>query len=98
MAGIRGGGDGFRCDATLAAFAERRSTPSSTTPTRPHVNDFNVFGSYLSETHAQKITKIQDMALKNRAPIVGLFDAGGRAEFKRTAGPYRAAAVAGAAA
>ncbi len=39
--------------------------------------DFTVFGGSLSETHAQKITKIQDMALKMRAPIVGLFDAGG---------------------
>jgi propionyl-CoA carboxylase beta chain len=39
--------------------------------------DFTVFGGSLSETHAQKITKIQDMALKNCAPIVGLFDAGG---------------------
>lgn len=39
--------------------------------------DFTVFGGSLSETHAQKIVKIQDMALKMRAPIVGLFDAGG---------------------
>ena len=39
--------------------------------------DFTVFGGSLSETHAQKMTKIQDMAVKNRAPIVGLFDAGG---------------------
>ena len=39
--------------------------------------DFTVFGGSLSETHAQKITKIQDMALRARAPIVGLFDAGG---------------------
>jgi propionyl-CoA carboxylase beta chain len=39
--------------------------------------DFTVFGGSLSETHAQKITKIQDMALKTRAPIIGLFDAGG---------------------
>jgi propionyl-CoA carboxylase beta chain len=39
--------------------------------------DFTVFGGSLSETHAQKIMKIQDMALKTRAPIVGLFDAGG---------------------
>src|ERR1700687_1186685 len=38
---------------------------------------FTVFGGSLSETHAQKIIKIQDMALKARAPIVGLFDAGG---------------------
>src|SRR6202011_370885 len=39
--------------------------------------DFPVFGGSLSETHAIKITKIQDMAMKARAPIVGLFDAGG---------------------
>src|SRR3954451_22934098 len=39
--------------------------------------DFTVFGGSLSETHAQKITKIQDMSMKARAPIVGLFDAGG---------------------
>ena len=39
--------------------------------------DFTVFGGSLSDTHAQKITKIQDMAMKARAPIIGLFDAGG---------------------
>jgi len=39
--------------------------------------DFTVFGGSLSETHAQKIIKIQDMALRNRSPIIGLFDAGG---------------------
>ncbi|WP_024278420.1 acyl-CoA carboxylase subunit beta [Xanthobacter sp. 126] len=39
--------------------------------------DFTVFGGSLSEEHARKITKIQDMALKTRAPIIGLFDAGG---------------------
>ena len=39
--------------------------------------DFTVFGGSLSETHALKISKIQDMALKNRTPIIGLFDAGG---------------------
>src|SRR5205823_133859 len=39
--------------------------------------DFTVFGGSLSETHALKIIKIQDMAMKARAPIVGLFDAGG---------------------
>ncbi len=39
--------------------------------------DFTVFGGALSETHAQKIMKIQDMAMRARAPIVGLFDAGG---------------------
>ncbi len=39
--------------------------------------DFTVFGGSLSEEHARKITKIQDMALRNRAPVIGLFDAGG---------------------
>ena len=39
--------------------------------------DFTVFGGSLSETHAQKICKIQDMAMQNRAPIIGLLDAGG---------------------
>src|SRR6202049_5000989 len=39
--------------------------------------DFTVFGGSLSETHAGKITKIQDMALSTRAPIIGLYDAGG---------------------
>src|SRR5215207_9025848 len=39
--------------------------------------DFTVFGGSLSEAHAQKIIKVQDLALKMRAPIIGLFDAGG---------------------
>ncbi len=39
--------------------------------------DFTVFGGSLSEAHARKIMKIQDMALRARAPIIGLFDAGG---------------------
>jgi len=39
--------------------------------------DFTVFGGSLSEAHAKKITKIQDMALAARAPVIGLFDAGG---------------------
>lgn len=39
--------------------------------------DFTVFGGSLSETHAQKICKIQDMALRNGAPIIGLNDSGG---------------------
>jgi propionyl-CoA carboxylase beta chain len=39
--------------------------------------DFTVFGGSLSEAHAEKVIKIQDMALKNRAPIIGIYDAGG---------------------
>ncbi|MGL4439748.1 MAG: acyl-CoA carboxylase subunit beta [Bosea sp. (in: a-proteobacteria)] len=42
-----------------------------------YAKDFTVFGGSLSEAHAQKIMKIQDMALKMRAPIVGLIDSGG---------------------
>ncbi len=39
--------------------------------------DFSVFGGSLSETHAQKICKIMDMAMKTGAPVVGLNDSGG---------------------
>src|SRR4029077_20896711 len=39
--------------------------------------DFTVFGGSLCETHAQKIIKVQDMAMKARCPVIGLFDAGG---------------------
>ncbi len=39
--------------------------------------DFTVFGGSLSETHAQKICKIQEMALRNGAPVIGLNDSGG---------------------
>ncbi|MER9863619.1 acyl-CoA carboxylase subunit beta, partial [Mesorhizobium sp. M0185] len=39
--------------------------------------DFTVFGGSLSEAHAEKVVKVQEMALRNRAPIIGLYDAGG---------------------
>lgn len=39
--------------------------------------DFTVFGGSLSETHAEKICKIMDLAMKVGAPIVGLNDSGG---------------------
>jgi len=39
--------------------------------------DFTVFGGSLSETHAQKICKVMDLAVKNGAPIIGLNDSGG---------------------
>ncbi|HUU24270.1 MAG TPA: acyl-CoA carboxylase subunit beta [Methyloceanibacter sp.] len=39
--------------------------------------DFTVFGGSLSEAHANKMLKVQDMALRSRAPVIGLFDAGG---------------------
>ncbi|HSR43005.1 MAG TPA: acyl-CoA carboxylase subunit beta, partial [Longimicrobiales bacterium] len=39
--------------------------------------DFTVFGGSLSEAHAEKIVKMQELATKNGAPIIGLNDSGG---------------------
>ncbi len=39
--------------------------------------DFTVFGGSLSETHAEKICRIMDLAMQNGAPIIGLNDSGG---------------------
>ena len=39
--------------------------------------DFTVFGGSLSESNAQKICKIMDLAMRNGAPVVGLNDSGG---------------------
>ena len=39
--------------------------------------DFTVFGGSLSETFAEKICKVMDLALRNGAPVVGLNDSGG---------------------
>jgi len=39
--------------------------------------DFTVLGGSVSEAHARKICKIQDMALQNGAPVIGLNDSGG---------------------
>lgn len=42
-----------------------------------YAQDFTVLGGSLSETHAAKICRIMDLALKNGAPIIGLNDSGG---------------------
>ena len=42
-----------------------------------YAQDFTVFGGALSETHAEKICKVMDMAVKVGAPIIGLNDSGG---------------------
>jgi len=39
--------------------------------------DFTVFGGSLSETHAEKICKVMDLALKVGVPVIGLNDSGG---------------------
>ncbi|MDO5971808.1 acyl-CoA carboxylase subunit beta [Flavivirga aquimarina] len=42
-----------------------------------YAQDFTVFGGALSETHAEKICKTMDLAVKVGAPIIGLNDSGG---------------------
>ncbi|MBU2525171.1 MAG: acyl-CoA carboxylase subunit beta [Bacteroidetes bacterium] len=42
-----------------------------------YAQDFTVFGGSLSETHAEKICKIMDLAVQNGAPLIGLNDSGG---------------------
>lgn len=42
-----------------------------------YAQDFTVLGGSLGEMHAKKISKIQDMALKMGAPIIGINDSGG---------------------
>ncbi len=44
--------------------------------------DFTVFGGSLSETHAEKICKIMDMAMQNGAPVIGINDSGGGARIQ----------------
>ena len=39
--------------------------------------DFTVFGGSLSESFAEKIVKIMDLAMRNGAPVIGLNDSGG---------------------
>ena len=46
-------------------------------PTYVFSQDFTVFGGSLSETHAEKICKIMDLAVQNGAPLIGLNDSGG---------------------
>ncbi len=42
-----------------------------------YAQDFTVFGGSLSETHAEKICRIMDLAMQNGAPVIGLSDSGG---------------------
>ena len=46
-------------------------------PVYVYSQDFTVFGGSLSETHAEKICKIMDLALKNGVPVIGMNDSGG---------------------
>jgi propionyl-CoA carboxylase beta chain len=60
-------GDGVVCGAGLV---EGR-------PVYVFAQDFTVFGGSLSETNAEKICKVMDLAVKNGAPLIGLNDSGG---------------------
>jgi propionyl-CoA carboxylase beta chain len=42
-----------------------------------YAKDFTVFGGSLSKAHSKKINKVQDMALRNGVPIIGILDSGG---------------------
>ncbi|MCS6917973.1 MAG: acyl-CoA carboxylase subunit beta [Chitinophagales bacterium] len=42
-----------------------------------YAQDFTVFGGSLSETHAEKICRLMDLAMKNGLPLIGLNDSGG---------------------
>ncbi|MEN3794099.1 acyl-CoA carboxylase subunit beta [Fulvimarina sp. MAC3] len=46
-------------------------------PTYVFSQDFTVFGGSLSETHAEKICKVMDLAVQNGIPLIGLNDSGG---------------------
>jgi propionyl-CoA carboxylase beta chain len=46
-------------------------------PVYVFAQDFTVFGGSLSESHAEKICRIMDLAMQNGAPIIGLNDSGG---------------------
>jgi propionyl-CoA carboxylase beta chain len=60
-------GDGVVCGAGLI---EGR-------PVYVFAQDFTVFGGSLSETNAEKICKVMDLAVKNGSPLIGLNDSGG---------------------
>src|SRR5678810_856392 len=46
-------------------------------PAYVFAQDFTVFGGSLSETNAQKVCKVMDLAMKTGAPVIGLNDSGG---------------------
>lgn len=59
-------------DGVVTGFAKIENRPVAI-----FSQDFTVFGGSLSETHAQKILKIMDEALKLGIPVIGLNDSGG---------------------
>ena len=62
----------FPGDGVVTGFAKIDGRPIAL-----FSQDFTVFGGSLSETHAEKIVKIMDMAMKLGIPVIGLNDSGG---------------------
>lgn len=65
---------------SVSAAGEGVVTGFGTISSRPcyvYVQDFTVLNGSVSRTHAEKIVKIMDMAVKNGAPVVGIIDCGG---------------------
>lgn len=62
----------FPGDGVVTGFAKIDSRPIAI-----FSQDFTVFGGSLSESHAEKIVKIMDMAMKIGVPVIGLNDSGG---------------------
>jgi propionyl-CoA carboxylase beta chain len=59
-------------DGVVTGFAKINGRPAAV-----FSQDFTVFGGSLSETNAEKIIKIMNMAMKNGIPVIGLNDSGG---------------------
>ncbi len=62
----------FLGDGVITGFAKINERPIAI-----FSQDFTVFGGSLSETHAEKICKIMDLAMKVGIPVIGLNDSGG---------------------
>ncbi|MFC2119455.1 acyl-CoA carboxylase subunit beta [Bacteroidota bacterium] len=62
----------FPGDGVITGFAKIDRRPIAL-----FSQDFTVFGGSLSETHAEKIVKIMNMAMKAGIPVIGLNDSGG---------------------
>ncbi len=62
----------FLGDGVITGFARIDNRPVAI-----YSQDFTVFGGSLSETHAEKIVKIMNMAMKTGIPVIGLNDSGG---------------------
>ena len=59
-------------DGVVTGFAKINGRPVAL-----YSQDFTVFGGSLSETHAEKIVKVMNMAMKAGIPVIGLNDSGG---------------------